>query len=150
VIRIELARGKEFRLHRELLCALERARSRMAVAIATENKSTPRKRWRQYLETEDRMRRCASEIRRAAGRNPEKLSDWTRALHLLKQPLTSPGQDSHGEAQLLCQRLCEVLVLIESDKWENIDIPGQGNPTSVSGSGPESGSKTMILKGRLR
>jgi len=114
VIRGEPARGKEYRLYRELLCALERARSHLAVAIATENKATPRDRWRQYLETENRMRRCVGEIRRQPGRNPERHFDWLQALNLLKQPLSTPEQESSGDAQILCQRMYEVLAIIES------------------------------------
>jgi hypothetical protein len=92
------------------------------VAIATENKRTPRRRWQQYLETENRMRRCVSEIRRTAGRNPEKSTGWAQALCLLKQPLAPPGQESYVDAQLLCQRLYEVLAVIES--------PGKGDIAS--------------------
>jgi hypothetical protein len=95
---------------------MERARSRLAVAIAAENKTTPRERWRYYLETEDRMRRCVREIRRHAGLNIGKQFGWLQALDLLKQPLPIPDQKSQGEAQQLCQRLHDILKIIENPR----------------------------------
>jgi len=113
VILGEPVRARDYRLYRELLHALERARSRLAVAIAAENKITPRKRWRHYLETEDRMRRCVREIR--CHRNPglEKQGDCLQVLNLLMQPFPAGNRDTEGEAQLLCRRMYEVLAMIE-------------------------------------
>ena len=107
-------RGVNHRHYRELLYALERARSRLAVAIAVENKITPRERWRRYLETEDRMRKCLREIRR----HPNLVSfgqfGWLQALDLLRLPLPGADPTAQGEAQLLCQRLHTILDLIEN------------------------------------
>jgi hypothetical protein len=113
VIGRETNRGRSHRLYRELLFALESARSRLAVAIAAENKVTPRDRWRYYLETEDRTRRCVREMRRLYGRGTRRRNGWLQALSLLKQPLTDDNGPSRGEAQQLCQRLSEVLHTIE-------------------------------------
>jgi hypothetical protein len=94
---------------------MENARSRLAVAVASENKLTPRERWRHYLETGDRMRRCVREIRRNSNRSIGKQFEWLRALDLLKQPLPAKEREYRGEAQLLCQRIYDVLAIIESD-----------------------------------
>ena len=114
MIRGEPVKGRDYRLHRELLIAIERTRSQLAVAIAAENKTTPRERWRQYLATEDRMRRCVREFRRHHRQEPGKRYDWSQALHLLKQPLPETDGEPTGRAILLCQRLHEVLAIIES------------------------------------
>jgi hypothetical protein len=113
LIRREPFRGRDQRLYRELLYALETARSRLAVAIAAENKATPRERWRRYLEMEDRMRKCVREIRRHHGGNSGKQFGWLEALSLLKQPLPTADRKLRGEAQQLCQRLSEVLNAFE-------------------------------------
>ncbi len=115
MIRGESVRSKDHRLHRELLHAMESARSRLAVAVASENKATPRERWRYYLETEDRMRRCVREIRRNTSRSIGRQFEWLQALDLLKQPLPAEERESRGEAQLLCQRIYDVLAIIESN-----------------------------------
>ncbi len=107
-------KGRDYRLHRELLIAIERTRSQLAVAIAAENKSTPRERWRHFLATEDRMRRCVREIRRHHRQDPGKRYDWIQALNLLKQPLPAGEREHSGRAILLCQRLHEVLAIIEN------------------------------------
>lgn len=110
----EPVKGRDYRLHRELLIAIERTRSQLAVAIAAENKKTPRERWRHYLATEDRMRKCVREIRRHQRRDPGKRYDWIQALNLLKQPLPAEDREDSGKAILLCQRLRDVLAIIES------------------------------------
>ena len=105
--------AKDRRVHREILYAMESVRSRLAVAIAAENKATPRERWRHYLETQERMRRCVRDIRMHAGRNSCRQVTWLQALSLLKQPRPVGDRRSHGEAHQLCQRLYEVLSIIE-------------------------------------
>ena len=100
--------------YRELLYALESARSRLAVAIAAESKVTPRERWRRYLETEERMRRCLRAIRGQPARGGGRRHGWGQALSLLKQPLPVEDCASCGEAHRLCQHLSEVLNLIEN------------------------------------
>jgi hypothetical protein len=110
----ESIRSREPRLHRELLHAMESARSRLAVAIAAENKTTTRERWRYYLATADRMRKCVSEIRRLHGPGTARHSVWHHALDLLKQPLPSREDERSGEAQYICKRLHDVLELVEN------------------------------------
>jgi len=99
--------------HHELLYALESARSRLAVAIAAESKVTPRERWRRYLETEDRMRRCLRAIRCQPARGSRR-HGWGQALSLLRQPLPVVDRTNCGEAHRLCEHLSEVLSLIEN------------------------------------
>jgi hypothetical protein len=110
----EPAAGRDYLLHRELLIAIERARSQLAVAIATENKNTPRERWRHYLATEDRIRRCVKEIRCRRHPDPVCQRPWLQALHLLKQPLPEGNPHYGGTARELCQRLYDVLDIIEA------------------------------------
>jgi len=100
--------------YHELVHALESARSRLAVAIAAESKVTPRERWRRYLETEDRMRRCLRAIRGHPARGSGKRHGWSQALLLLKQPFPAGDRTGSGEAHRLCQHLSEVLNLIEN------------------------------------
>lgn len=119
MIRGEPVRSRDHLLYRELLFAMERARSRLAVAIASESKATPRERWRQYLETEDRMRKCVREIRRYYSRNYGRRFCWPQVLDLLREPLPAEDRKSRGEAQLLHQRLSEVLQIVENRKKES-------------------------------
>jgi hypothetical protein len=106
------ARRREHLLYRELLYALESARSSLAIAIAAESKTTPRERWRHYLETQDRMRRCVRDFRRVYGLNFSRHPGWLRALELLQQPLPE-GDKRREKAQPLCQRLYDVLNVME-------------------------------------
>jgi hypothetical protein len=110
----EPGRGGGRRHYHELLYALESARSRLAVAIAAESKATPRERWRHYLETEDRMRRCVREIRGHLARSNGRQNGWIQALSLLRQPLPAGDCTTRGEAQRLCQHLSAVLNLIDN------------------------------------
>jgi len=109
----EPVRGRDPRLYREFLIAMERARTRLAVAIAVENKATPRERWRYYLEMENRMRRCVREIRRQCHHRWDGQPDWARALSLLRQPLQEENEKARGEALRLCHRLAEVLAIMD-------------------------------------
>ncbi len=112
MIGLEPARGIEQRIYRELVYAMERARSRLAVAIAAESKTTTRDRWRHYLETEDRMRWCVRKIRRHHVPGTCGNGSWREALSLLQRPLPAVDGKFRGEAQELCRRLQEVLEII--------------------------------------
>jgi hypothetical protein len=87
------------RVQRELLFALESARTRLAIAIAAETKSTPLKQWHYYLDTADRMRRLTRRLRKAGYDWAPGPNGWARALNSLKQ---LPVYDK-------AQRLCEIL-----------------------------------------
>jgi hypothetical protein len=71
--------------NRELLFALERARTRLAIAIATESKSTTLDRWQYYLDTAERMGRFVKRLRKADIDTGRELKDYTRALQALKR-----------------------------------------------------------------
>jgi tRNA A37 N6-isopentenylltransferase MiaA len=96
-------------VYEELLRALEKARTRLAVAIATETKATPLTRWNSYLETADKMHRCLRELRSASRPGTRRQEDWARALDILKQIPRTSDVKSRGEANLLCQHLHAVL-----------------------------------------
>lgn len=91
------------KIDRELILALESARTRLAVAIATETKSTPPERRQYYLETADRMQRLTRMVRAGSGAL-QRRQDWERALDALK---CLPVQTT---ALPLCQALREILL----------------------------------------
>lgn len=108
VIRGDSVKNKGNVFFKELLLALESARTRLAVAVAAETKSTPPQRWQYYLETADQMCRCLRKLRKPDGDNPAECQDWRQALETLRQlPL-------HGEALTLCQILRKVVSEIDT------------------------------------
>jgi len=109
----EAGRGRDFLLRREFLQAMERARSKLAVLVAAESKATLRLYWKQYFETEERLRRCLREIRRHPNNLSERRVAWLKALDLLMQPLPAADPKHPGEAYRLCRRLCDVLRILE-------------------------------------
>jgi hypothetical protein len=93
--------------HRELLLAFESARSRLAIAIAAETKSTPLDQWQYYLETADRMCRFARKLRNGDLNVPPGHKEWAHALETLK---LLPIQDT---ALRLCRILGETVGRLE-------------------------------------
>ena len=89
------------------MLALELARTRLAVTIAAETKSTPLDRWQYYLDTADRMCRFMRKMRKEgfpAVREPE---DWICALEALRHfPV-------HDKALRLCQILGDIVTGLE-------------------------------------
>ena len=83
--------------------ALESARPRLAVAIASETKSTPLDRRQYYLETADRMRRFSKKLRKSGFRTLQERREWIHALDALKQ---LPAQ---SKALRLCQNLRDIV-----------------------------------------
>ncbi len=111
----ELSRIREQRLYRELLHAMERARTRLAVAIATEHKATRREQWDHYLATAERMRNCVREIRQRRIPGTAMQTGWFHALDLLRQPLPDGEDESTGEAGRLCRRLHDVMRVLSDE-----------------------------------
>ena len=98
----------------DLILALENARTRFVVAVALEQKSTSRRLWRVYLETEGRLRHCLKALRvldqaRCAGSRPCAL-----ALEALARRSDPAGQQpGQGDALHLHFMLQEVLSHLE-------------------------------------
>ena len=100
-----------------VLHALECARSRLAVAMATENKLTPRDRWRSYLAVEDRMRRCLKMLRSQRRISTIEAAIWMPTLEALQRIASvQDARQRRSEAQHLCRYLDEVLSRIEAQE----------------------------------
>ena len=93
-------------LRKELLFALEAARTRFAVAAASEKKSTLPARWQHYLDTADQMCRSIRRLRRAEDKAPPP-GEWASALEKLRR------MPPHPQAHQLCRILCEVVAELE-------------------------------------
>jgi hypothetical protein len=101
-------RGDGDTVHQQLLSALESARTRFAIAIAAETKSTPVERWRYYLDTADRIARFIKKFRKVDSGAALNYQDWIRALEALKRvPL------QNGNASRLCRILRDVVMRLE-------------------------------------
>lgn len=97
------------RHHRELLLALEAARTRLAVAIAAETKSTTPDRRRNYFETAERARRFMKKLRNAN-------SDSLHARHQCSAVVESLKQlPPHAEAKHLCRILGDIVTELDFD-----------------------------------
>jgi hypothetical protein len=95
------------KLHWELLIAFESARTRLAVAIASERKSTPPDRLRYYMETAEQTRRFMKKLRMANSDIAQERQEWLHALENLRQ---LPVQD---RAVGLCQILRDIITRLE-------------------------------------
>jgi hypothetical protein len=105
------------RAHKDLMQALERARSRLAIAAATDARLTPLKRRRDYMEMEERIRRCLKELR--LRQHTERHLPSAVASGLLHQlSSTLRRETGYGDAHKLCQQLQEILLCLER-------IPGE-------------------------
>jgi hypothetical protein len=93
-------------LQKELLLALERARTRLAIAIASEKKSTLPGRWQYYLDTADRMRRLIRKLRGTDLRSFRR-DECASALQAMRN---IPAQDG---ALHLCETIGRVLSAME-------------------------------------
>ena len=97
------------KLHLELLIAFESARTRLAVAIASERKSTLPDRLHYYMETAEQTRRFMKKLRSANSDIDivQERQEWVHALENLKQ---LPVQD---KAVGLCQILRDIITQLE-------------------------------------
>jgi hypothetical protein len=91
----------------DLLRAFERARTLLAIAIASEAKTTPLKRRQYYLDTAEQMRRFARRLRTAEGELAKDSPDWQRDLETIRQLPVD------GRAMKLCQILKDIVRKIE-------------------------------------
>ena len=95
-------------LKKELLFALESARSRLAIAIAEESKCTPWNLRRYYLDTTDHMSRFIVRLRN--GENDDEalsMNEWMSALEALREISLNDG------ARRLCGRLRGIVSALE-------------------------------------
>ena len=98
-------------VYRDLLKALEGARTLLAIAIAEETKATPLQRWKYYLETSEQMRRGLKQLRALPSVEMEDRPAWLEALESLREIPPWPGSKSRqGEANQLFQQLRGVIV----------------------------------------
>jgi hypothetical protein len=95
------------RLRKELLFALETARSRLAIAIAEESKSTPWDMRRHYLETIDRIRLFVARLRNVESHASSPVQEWASALESLSR------MDLKGGARFICRRLRGIVAALE-------------------------------------
>jgi hypothetical protein len=119
IIRGMLPRSREHLLHRELICAVERTRSRLAVAVAAERKFLAREIKQRYWETEDRMRRWLRQMRRGQGREDPRTPNCSTALAILNQPIPPADTEKFREAQILCERLYRVLEIVAAPEKDS-------------------------------
>lgn len=101
------ARDGTSAIRKELLFALESARTRLAIAIAEETKLTPRDRWQFYLDTTDHVRRFIGKLRKWDADEPPQYEEWAYALVALRQ---LPIQ---GSALRLCEALLSIVNELE-------------------------------------
>jgi hypothetical protein len=95
-------------LRRDLLFAMETARSRLAVAIAEESKSTPVDRRRHYMDTADRIQLHIRKLRdERDGDETLCPQDWIPALEELRKISLKDG------AQNLCECICRIMTVFE-------------------------------------
>jgi hypothetical protein len=88
-------------LRKELLIALESARTRFAIATALEKKYTLPARWQYYLDTADQMCRSIRGLRRADDQYSPP-GGWASALEKLRK------MPPHPQAHQLCCVLREI------------------------------------------
>jgi|WetSurMetagenome_2_1015567.scaffolds.fasta_scaffold05943_5 hypothetical protein len=108
------ARANRTKNDTDLISALENVRTRFAVAVALEQKSTTRRLWRGYLETEDRLRRCLKALRilgQSACAGSRQCALAFEAL--IRRSDSGRHEPGNGEAQHLFWMLQEVLVHLE-------------------------------------
>ena len=95
------------KFQKKLVLALESARTRFSIAIATESKSTPRDRWKYYLDTTDQISRSIKKLRNADVDSMPVAPCWIRALDMLEQlPM-------HDKALRLSQILRDIVMKLE-------------------------------------
>jgi hypothetical protein len=112
-----------------LLNVLEHARTRFAVAVAVESKTTPVDQWNQYLRTEDQLRCIVKKLRvlRRLGTNGD--SKWNELAESVGRTQNLPPA-THSEAQLLCEQLRAVMEKINEYMSSQDETKGFGRLVS--------------------
>jgi hypothetical protein len=96
----------EKKLKKDLLLALESARTRLAIAIASEKKCTLPARWQYFLDTADKMGLSIKDLRKTEA-DAFTLGSWISALEMLKKI------PAHEQAYQFCRNLRDVVSEIE-------------------------------------
>jgi hypothetical protein len=91
----------------ELLFALESARTRLAIAMTAETKSTPVELWRYYLDMANRLCLLIKKLRAAGQDLDPVLNHWICALSALRQI------SIHDKARPLCRVLEDIVTELE-------------------------------------
>jgi hypothetical protein len=108
------ARTNKIGSETDLILALENARTRFVVAVALEQKSTPRRLWGVYLETEERLRHCLKALRMLDQARRAGNRQCALALEaLVRRSDSTEPHSGPGEALHLCFLLQEVLMHLE-------------------------------------
>lgn len=112
-MRANVRQGSDGR--RELVFALERARTRLAVSIASEMKTTRAELWNLYRDTEDRLRRCLKVLRARQRQGAVEEGGATDALEALRRLSLHllPSETGPGDARQLCRNVREALECLE-------------------------------------
>jgi hypothetical protein len=113
------------KLQKELLLVLESARTRLAIAIASEKKCTLPSRWQCYLDTADQIGLSIRALRRAEA-DALALKTWTCALEMLK------NMPVHEQAYQLCQTLRKVVSEIEQGAGKQKTAAGKAFQSCIS------------------
>ncbi len=93
-----------------LLRALERVRTRFAIAMARESKITPSARWRHFVDTEERIRCLLKDLRCQRWQD----MTWGEAIDALRKIPDFPDpREEDTDAEVLCGRLREVMTKLE-------------------------------------
>lgn len=103
---------------RELVLALERARSRLAVVMASEGKAALLWHWKRYVETDLRMRRSLQLLRKTPLADPQRFASWANALENLKRLPVSQAYSHQGLTVRFCTQLADVLETLEKPAHE--------------------------------
>ena len=106
----ELETDDRERIREELLNGLERARGRLAIAIAGESKSTPAGRRKKYLETADYTHRYIRALRDSEDHVRVSRENCDPALAALRSIPRDKG------AQFLCDCLQSIVAGLEREK----------------------------------
>ncbi len=106
--------GDQDPVRRTILCGLERARTRMAVAMARENKSTTAAVRARYQRIESGLRSILKPLRCRWPAGQSSPEDWERVMQILATLPAPPDAGSPGsEIQRLCDHLFEVLEILD-------------------------------------
>jgi hypothetical protein len=91
----------------DLVRALERARSKFAVAVATESKRITKERLRELMETETEMRAWVKELRYLQKKGDAADPNWSEAIRAARSLLTCPSECEN--AQSLSDRMRDIM-----------------------------------------